>query len=194
MTKENFKRFGHPDGSQKVVTHLAIHKSLGNTKAGRHWILLGWFVVLTLICPCCIWTWRTRCGFRPLGGISLQDLYHLFLIDKQNSDLNSGSLIRALSKCQEITRVVQKSGILKFGNRTHHRQKKENEMECCQIAEIVLCAHIQGQRLPSPLEKLKEDLLAVYIKLALCLLKLFSQSKQLYFLLHLNLHLTILQI
>ena len=194
MTKENFKRFGHPDGNQKVVAGLAIHKSLGNTKAGRHGILLGWFVILTLICPWCIGLWRTRCGFRSIGGISLRDLYNLFLIDKQKFGLDSDSLIRALSQCQEVTRVVQKSGILKFRNRSHHRQGTRNDLQCSHIAEILLRVHIQGQRLPSHFEKPKEDLLAVYIKLAVCLLKLFSQSKQLYFLLHLNLHLTILQI
>lgn len=177
MTKENFIRFGHPDGKQKVVTGLAIHKSLGNTQGGRHGVLLGWFVILTLICPCCIGACRTRCGFRSIEGISLQDLYHLFLTDKQNFVLNFESLIRSLSKRQEVTRVVQKSGILKFRN----PNDLQNDMKCCQIAEILLYAHIQGQRLPSLFEELKEDLLAVYVKLAFCLLKLFSQTKQLYF-------------
>jgi preprotein translocase subunit Sec63 len=180
VTKENFKRFGHPDGNQKVVTGLAIHKSLCNTKGGRYGVLLGWLVILTLICPCCIGAWRTRSGFRSIEGISLQDLYHLFLTDKQNFGLDFGSLIRSLSKCQEVTRIVQRSGILKFRN-PNQLQRKQNDMKCCQIAEILIRAHSQGQQLPAPFEKLKDDLLAVYIKLAVCLLKLLSQTKQLYF-------------
>lgn len=181
MTKENFKKFGHPDGNQKVVVGLAIPKFLGDTKWGRHGVLLGWFVILTLILPCCMGAWRTCFAFRSVGGISLQDLYHLFLTDKQNFGLNPDNLINTFSKCQEVTRVVQESGLLKIRSSNHLRKSLEDKT-CSQIAKILIFAHIRRQYLPSPFEELKEDLVVVYIKLAVCLLKLVSQTKQLYFL------------
>ena len=178
--KENFKRFGHPDGNQNVVVGLAMQRSLVSTESGRHGVLFGWFAILTLISPCCIVAWRTHSLFRPIGGISLRDLYYLFLTDKQTISLNLGNLIKVISNCQEVAIVVQKSGILNSRS-SDHFQNRLKVTECCRIAEILIHAHIQGQHLPSPFEKIKEDLLVVYVKLAICLLKLLSQTKQLYF-------------
>lgn len=174
IVRENYKKFGHADGAQKVIRRLMLPRSLvSNENWAQGWVF-GWVVILCLIVPAGIGVWRARCLNEPRGGIHVADLYELFLVDKQGYLLDLDEIVKGISKCQAVRDVVQKHRFL--GYRKSGYSIGENA-EDTQMAEMLIHAHIQNRLLPWALENLKEDLLVIYTTLASHLLKITTPTQ-----------------
>ena len=175
IMKENYRKFGHSDGAQKVIRRLALPRSLVVGEMTAQGLVFGWIVILCLIVPWSVGIWRVRCLAAPRGGLQVVDLYRLFLVDKQGCPLDLEGIVKGLSKCQAVSDVVRRHRPFRGYKGSKHRTRKPTEES--QMAEMLIHAHLQKQHLPPALETLKDDLLLIYTTLASHLLKITTPTQ-----------------